>query len=396
MRAELRASITLGAGVVAALNFGKLPPALTELRADFALSLVEVSWLTSLLNLAAALLGIAGGSIADRFGHRRVMIQGLLIIGVAGLIGSAAHSTAVIFASRLLESLGMMLTVLPGPALLQRCVPADRIRGWLGGWGAYMPLGMSLMLFAGPWLMTSYGWRASWLAGAVVSCLWAGLIAWAHPPAESGAGAAPDRPSLWMLATLTMTVPGPWLLALGFMFYAAQFLGVFSFLPTIYRDAGIELRVGGALTALAVLSNAVGNFASGHFLQAGAARSTLILIAAVIMAVSVWVLFGSSASFVWRYVAVLVFSMTAGLTPGVLFASVPAYSPDPRAVSTTVGLMQQGSGIGQALSLPAVAWLVEWWGDWSVIWMATVACALWVMGIALAMRRLDTRLARLG
>jgi hypothetical protein len=53
--------------------------------------------------------------------------------------------------------------------------------------------------------------------------------------------------------------------------------------------------------------------------------------------------------------------------------------------------MQQGSGIGQALCLPAVAWLVEWRGDWSVIWVATASCAALVVLIALAMRRLDAR-----
>ncbi len=391
LRAELRAAITVGAGVVAALNFGKLPPALTELRADFSLSLVEVGWLTSLLNLAAALLGIAGGSIADRFGHRRIMVTGLLTIGAAGLMGALAQATVTIFASRLLESLGMMLVVLPGPALLQRCVPPDRLRGWLGGWGAYMPLGMSLMLFVGPWLMTFFSWRGSWVAGGVIAFVWAGLILLAHPSHARGSKQGETAPSLINLAKLTLSAPGPWILALGFLFYASQFLAVFSFLPTVYRDAGVDLRVGGALTALAVLGNAVGNLASGHLLQAGAKRSTLIMVAAVVMAFSSWLIFGSSAPFWVRYAAALSFSITAGLTPGVLFATVPAYAPHPQAVSTTVGLMQQGSGTGQALCLPLVAWIVQRYGDWSVTWMVTSACAAAVIVIALAMRRLDVR-----
>ena len=88
MRAELRAAITVGAGVVVALNFGKLPPALAELRAEFGFTLVEVSWLTSLLMFAGACFGIAGGSIADRFGHRRTMLSGLTLVGVAGMVGA--------------------------------------------------------------------------------------------------------------------------------------------------------------------------------------------------------------------------------------------------------------------------------------------------------------------
>jgi MFS family permease len=385
LRAELRAAITVGAGVIVALNFGKLPPALAELRAEFGFTLVEVSWLTSLLMFAGACFGIAGGSIADRFGHRRTMLSGLMLVGVAGLVGALAHRAELMFASRVIESVGMLLAVLPGPAMLSRCVPPERLRGWLGGWGAYMPIGMSLMLIATPWLISALGWRSAWVATSVCALGWALLIARAQ--------SARPKVSLAGLMALTLAAPGPWLLAVGFLFYAAQFLGAFSFLPTVYREAGIDPRAGGALTAVAVLGNALGNLASGHLLQRGVQRSTLLITAACVIAMMSWLIYGSTFPFGLRYAAALTLSIVSGLVPGVLFATVPSYAPDPRAVSTTVGWMQQGSGIGQALSLPLIALLAQRHGDWSLTWVAISVCAGVVAFVGLAMRRFDARRA---
>ena len=109
----MRPSVIVGAGVVAALNFGKLPPALPALQAEFGLSLVQVSWMVSLFMIASALLGIAGGSIADRFDPRRVMVCGLLLMASSSAAGAMASTPAVLFASRAFESLGFLLTVLP-------------------------------------------------------------------------------------------------------------------------------------------------------------------------------------------------------------------------------------------------------------------------------------------
>lgn len=406
MRNEWRAPITIGAGIIAALNTGKLPPALGMLRDEFSLTLVQVSWLVSLLLLGSSLLGIAGGSIADRFGHRRVMISGLLILGVAGLTGAVAHDPQVVFVSRAVESIGFILTVLPGPALLRRAVPPARLSVWLSGWGTYMPLGTGTALALGPWLIESAGWRPLWITVALLSLAWAWVIARAHPamngssamtgpPTTAEAPAIPDPaavvqgPSLWQLAMTTLRAPGPWLLMLCFMFYAAQFLGIFSFLPTIYREAGIDLRTGGALTALGVLINVIGNLSAGRLLERGMPRGQLVIVTAFTMALMAWIAFGTASPFWLRYGAVLLLSMVGGLIPGALFASAPAYAPDPRSVSTTVGWMQQGSGIGQLLVPPLIAALAQATGSWQYTWVITGLCSVIVVLTGLGMRRLD-------
>lgn len=316
------AAVVVGTGVVAALNIGKLPPALATLREEFALSLVQVSWMVALFAIGPALLGIAGGSIADRFGPRRTMIVGLTLLGASSALATVAQSGPLLFVSRALESVSFLLTVLPGPALLRRQVAGESLRGWLGAWGAYMPAGMSLSLFAAPALMLLIGWRGLWLVCAAAAFGWALLIAVTQPRDTPQAG---KPPPLVSLACATVRSPGPWLLSLCFMCYAGQFVGIFSFLPDIYRAAGIAAQTGASLTALAVLVNMIGNVAAGLLMQRGLQRSTLIIAAGATMAVCAYLAFGSGLAFGWRYAAIVTLSACGGLIPGALFATVPAH-----------------------------------------------------------------------
>ena len=86
--------------------------------------------------------------------------------------------------------------------------------------------------------------------------------------------------------------------------------------------------------------------------------------------------------FAVRYAALLLFSAIGGLIPGTLFALTHRFAPSPAAISTTTGLMQQGSSLGQFLLPPLVALVVSGSGGWSAAWLATGSLAL--VNVALA------------
>lgn len=388
----------MAAGVVIALNIGKLPPALPVLRREFGLTLVQVSWMVSLLAIAPALIGVVAGSIADRLDARRTMIAGLLFSAAANVLGAYAPSGPVLFASRALESVGFLAATLPAPSLIARLVAHDSLRGWLGIWSAYMPAGMGIALFATPAVMALVGWRGAWLGCAAAAVIAAGFVA-VIPPADLArevsrrrdGGALPggEVARIGRLVFATLRSPGPWLLALCFLFFAGQFITIFSFLPSIYQDAGLTAQAGATLTAIAMIVNMAGNLAAGFLLQHGGRRVTLIAAAGVTMAACEWLAFGADLSFTARYSAILVLSAVAGLIPGTLFATAHCYAPSPAAVSATVGIMQQGSSLGQ-LTLPlAIATLVQYTGGWHSMWIATGLAALATVAIACGMGRYD-------
>lgn len=383
---RLSAVVLVMAGMVVALNIGKLPPALPALQREFGLSLVEVSWMVSLFMIGPALFGFVAGTVADRFEARTVMLTGLMLMAASSVLGALASSVSLLFVSRALESAGFLLAVLPAPALVARSVPHASLRGWLGIWSAYMPAGMGIGLLVTPALMQLAGWRGTWAVCAAAAGIAALAVARTQPRRAASAVAGESLPSM---AIATIRSPGPWLLALCFLFYAGQFIGIFSFLPTIYQEAGLTAQLGATLTAVAVMINMTGNLSAGLLMQRGVGRSTLIAVAGATMAFCEWFAFGSEASFGWRYAAILLLSAVAGLIPGALFATAPFYAPSVAAVSTTIGLMQQASSLGQLLLPLAIAALVQYTGGWTSTWIVTGAAALVTVALAVAIARYD-------
>lgn len=398
-----RAAAVVFAGIAVALNIGKLPPALPVLQRDLGLTLVQVSWMVSLFMIGPALIGIFAGSFVDRFDARRTMIAGLLLSAATGAMGAFALSAPLLFVSRALESVGFLMAVLSGPPLIARFVALTRVRGWLGTWGAYMPTGIGAALFATPALMALVGWRGVWLVCAAAAAIAAALIAFiqATPAPDAvhrtqrGASSPPvDTVLVGRLVRETLRSPRAWLLSICFLFYAGQFIGIFSFLPSIYQDAGLSAQWGATLTAIAVLINMTGNLAAGFLLQHGIARATLIAAAGLTMAICEWLAFGSELAFAWRYGAIMLLSAVGGLIPGTLFATAPFYAPSPAAVSTTIGAMQQGSSLGQFAFPLAIAALAQGTGGWGATWIVTGTAALATVAIAWAMGRCDRTRSR--
>ena len=377
-------------GIVSALAVGKLPMALPVLQRAFNMSLMQASLLVSAFQVGGMCFGMFGGILADRFGPRRMMTLGLALLGTASAVGALAWSAPVLLACRALESAGFILAVLPGPVLLRRLVPPARMSVALGVWGAYMPTGMVTALLLTPLLLQIGGWQAAWwfAAGCAFGAL--SLVLW-KMPADAVHDWAPV--AIAALARTTLTAPGPRLLAGAFGLYAGQWMVVFNFLPSIYQAAGIAPGVAALLSAFGVAVNMVGNIAAGGLLNRGATRAGLLGLASATMALSAWVAFGSGLDFTWRYFAVLAFSCVGGLAPGTLFTAAPRFAPHPGAVSTTAGLMQQGSSIGQFLTPPLVAAAVSASGGWEHTWWVTSSMALAGLVLAVRIGRLDRALS---
>ncbi len=389
------ALIVIFAGVVAALQIGKLPPALPELSVSLGMSLMQAGFLLSLVQLAGMSLALAVGLSADGIGLRRSMLMGLLVLGVASAMGSFAQSAASLMLWRALEGLGFLWVTLPAPGLIRKLVSEQQVRKLLGYWGAYMPAGTALTLLLGPLWLPVWGWQTWWCVFAVLS--WAmALVLWRVVPADSVL--ALQHPAHSSSSALqiawpqrlreTLSASGPWLVALSFAMYSGQWLAVVGFLPSIYTQAGLAGLALGGLTALAAAVNMAGNMSSGRLLQRGLHPSVLLSMGFGAMALGSFLAFSDlTSSAPWlRYLGVLIFSGCGGLVPGTLFSLAVRLAPHERNVSTTVGWMQQCSAAGQFAGPPAVAWLASQVGGWQWTWMATGLCCVggWILSFLIA------------
>lgn len=383
-RSKNRASwLVVLAGGVAALQVGKLPPALPELQAEMGLTLVQSGFLLSTVQLAGLSLAVFIGLLADGMGLKRSMVRGLCLLALASGLGGFATSVSALLALRAIEGLGFLLVALPAPALIRRLVSSAQLPGMLGVWGAYMPTGTALALLLGPLFIPSWGWSAWWWLFALVSlamALWLDRAV----PADPLANAALAGQGAWSRLRRTLSAPGPWWVALTFGMYSGQWLAVVGFLPSIYAAAGVSGALLGVLTALAAAVNMLGNMASGRLLQRGWAPRSTLWLGFGAMALGSTLAFASfTEGAPWlRFAGVLLFSGVGGLVPGTLFSLAVRLAPGEQQVATTVGWVQQMSALGQFVGPPVVAAVAARAGGWQFTPLVTVGCC--VVGAVLA------------
>ena len=95
-----QAWLVVAAGGVAALQVGKLPPALPALQVELSLTLVQSGFLLSMVQLAGMSLAVFLGLWADATGLKRSMVRGLCLLALAstlvplGRTGPSAAGTA--------------------------------------------------------------------------------------------------------------------------------------------------------------------------------------------------------------------------------------------------------------------------------------------------------------
>ncbi|WP_200840861.1 MFS transporter [Geminicoccus flavidas] len=369
----------VGAGVVAAVQVGKAAIAAPLLQMDFDVDLAAIGWLTAVFALLGAAGGISAGALVRALGDRLVLSLGLLAIagGVAG--GAGAASFPLLLASRVVEGLGFLLIVVAAPAVLQRIVPRHARDGTLSLWSCFMPTGMALAMLIGP-LFES--WRALWWANAVLATLVLVAVLRVVPagdaqPAEPGTGLLQD-------VVQALKAPAPLLLAVCFVLYSLMFFALFSFLPILLMIR-MELDHGtaGLLSAVATAVNVLGNLAAGRLLARGVSRAGLIGIAALLMGVCALGIFPAMIGNGPALLLCLLFSAIGGLIPATLLASAPVAAPVPALTAIVVGLLMQGSNLGQMLGPVLVGEVIETWG-WpaaSIVVLAAAASALGVTTI---------------
>jgi MFS family permease len=378
-----------GAGVVVAFQIGKAPAALPLVRADLQLSLVTAGWVISMFNVIGTGLGMVIGALADRLGHRRVILAGLGVVAAASLAGSGAGSGLVLLATRFFEGLGFMMVVVAAPALIVRATDPTDLKLAFGAWGCYMPAGSALMMACAPALLAPFGWRGLWIANGILVALFALVLARAtRGLARPRASAAPS--SILRDIRATVTAPGPVLLALAFGTYALKYLIVLGFLPTILIESeGLPLATATALTAFAIAMNVPGNLVGGMLMHRGVKPWLLLAVASVVVALCGSALYEPVFPLWLRYLLCVVLSFVGGILPSSIFGAAPAHAPSPRLVATTNGLIMQGSNLGQSIGPPTAAALAASAGDWHLTPVVLAAGGAAGLAVALALRALE-------
>src|SRR3954447_19454550 len=152
--------------------------ALPSIRADLEPSAAGLQWVVDGYAIALASLMLAGGTIGDLHGHRRVVLAGLALFGLASLAAGAAPTNAVLVAARVAQGIGAAL-LLPGTlAIITHAFPGDAERARaIGVWAAVAGLSLPAGPVAGGLLVSGPGWRWVFLVNLPVVVAAAALTA---------------------------------------------------------------------------------------------------------------------------------------------------------------------------------------------------------------------------
>jgi EmrB/QacA subfamily drug resistance transporter len=154
---------TVLASMVTFLDANVVNVAIPAIGKDLGAGVAGLQWvLTGYLLTAAALL-LPFGSLADRFGRRRLLVLGLLILAAGSTLCAVAPSVVTLTGARVVQGVGAAMVVPNSLALLNGTLRmSDRARA-IGIWAALATLGTTVGPYAGGWLVDHATWRAIFL-----------------------------------------------------------------------------------------------------------------------------------------------------------------------------------------------------------------------------------------
>jgi len=134
--------------------------ALPSIRHSLHFSVDGLQWIPSAYLLTYGGFMLLGGRLADLLGRRRVLVTGIVLIGISSLVGGFAQSPGVLIGARLAQGLGAALTLPAALSILTTKFTEGKDRHTaLGAWGGIGGLASAAGVLLGGLLTDGPGWR---------------------------------------------------------------------------------------------------------------------------------------------------------------------------------------------------------------------------------------------
>jgi len=148
----------------------------------------EVLWIIDIYPLLMASLLIPMGTLADRIGHRRLLITGLSLFTLGSVFAAFSPNVGALIASRAFMAFGAAMIMPCSLAIIRQTFEDERERAMaLGVWGATGAAGAAVGPLLGGLLLEHFWWGAVFLINVPVMLVVMPLVV-AHIPRQSVTG----------------------------------------------------------------------------------------------------------------------------------------------------------------------------------------------------------------
>ena len=152
--------------------------ALPSIGSEFSMDAVLLSWVPASYLLAAAVLVVPFGRVADIYGRKKVFAIGMSIFTLGSLLSSVSVSALMLIASRALQGVGGAMIFGTGVAILTSVFPPEERGRALGINVAAVYIGLSLGPFVGGFLTEHLGWRSIFALIVPMGILMVAIVLW--------------------------------------------------------------------------------------------------------------------------------------------------------------------------------------------------------------------------
>lgn len=349
--------------------------ALPTLIDDLRPSATALPWIADSYTLANAVFLILGGSLGDRYGHKRIFLLGLAVFGGGSLACALVHSSSAVIAARTVMGLGAALLMPATLSVITATFEGKHRARAIGIWAGVSGIGTAAGPLLGGWLLEHFWWGSVFLINIPVAVLGlAGGVAAVQETAASKERALDPVGTLLSAGGLALVtyglIVGPddgWVSAavLGCFGGGVALLALFAAWNGRRRDRGL---VDFGLFANRTFSSALGAVTAVFFALFGAsylysqyfqfvqgADSLGIGLRFVPLAVGTLITSNVAARLTERFGLrrILVLGITAsGAGLSVMAASI---RPDDGLVAVTVAFALMGCGIGLVIAPASTA-----------------------------------------
>lgn len=190
-----RSALALAAVCLSSLMFGleisSIPAILPTLEKVLGADFKQLQWIMNAYTIAVTAVLMAAGTLADRYGRKRIFVAGIVAFGIASLVCGLTGDVSVLIVARFIQGMAGGVMLICQIAVLSHQFQSGRQRGIaFSWWGIIFGIGLGFGPIVGGATVALMSWEWVFLvhvvlAGVTMALALAGVEESRDPGAES-------------------------------------------------------------------------------------------------------------------------------------------------------------------------------------------------------------------